>query len=146
MSEVRPWIGSIGTLATFSTLKDLKVIDCSKDATGTLKQDAKRYSNQKASPDELERGIWQDINAAFSRPVESTEKTAEYVPTQVLAEAFRSAGFDGLMYQSSLGPGLGKNIALFDPALADVIDRRVFFCAGVHYDFGVLERCHNGSG
>jgi len=45
------------------------------------------------------------------------EPHLDYVPTQILAEAFRSRGFHGIIYKSFLDKG-GKNVALFDPEAA----------------------------
>ena len=60
--------------------------------------------------------VWSAINEAFSRPVTRSDDVAEYAPTQLLAEAFRTRlGRDGRLYGSNLGKG--KNIALFDLAI-----------------------------
>lgn len=134
MSEVRPWVGAIGTLGEFSTLKDLTIIDCSQTVVlgGTLKLLA---ASTEPLPEEREKRVWANINAALSEPVTSTDSTAEYAPTQVLAEVFRGAGYDGIRYKSSLGPG--TNVALFDLAAADVVARRIFQTKAVRYDFSV---------
>jgi hypothetical protein len=63
-------------------------------------------------PEERERAVWRDIDRAFSRPVTRCDDTADYAPTQILAELFRENGLDGVAYGSSLGKG--HNIGLFD--------------------------------
>jgi hypothetical protein len=55
---------------------------------------------------------WGRINRAFSEPVTLSDDVADYAPTQVLAEAFRSAGCDAIKYGSRLGDG--KTIAIFN--------------------------------
>jgi hypothetical protein len=50
-----------------------------------------------------------------------TDDLADYAPTQVLAEAFRLNGFDGVMYGSLLGTG--KTLALFDMDAVEVSER-----------------------
>jgi hypothetical protein len=40
--------------------------------------------------------VWKDIDRALAQPVTDDHDTADYVPTQVLAEAFREHGFDGV--------------------------------------------------
>lgn len=71
------------------------------------------------SAPERERAVWKDIDNAFSRPVTPHEHTADYVPTQVLAECFRSEGLDGIRYKSSVGDG--TNIVFFDLNVAEVV-------------------------
>ncbi|WP_424666568.1 hypothetical protein [Candidatus Binatus sp.] len=41
-----------------------------------------------------------------------TDDSADYAPTQIMAELFKTKGFDGVGYRRSLGPG--HNVALFD--------------------------------
>lgn len=48
------------------------------------------------------------------------EPITEYVPTQILAEAFRAHGYDGIVYRSLLGEGL--YVALFDGSVAELIN------------------------
>jgi hypothetical protein len=52
--------------------------------------------------------------------VTRADDTAEYAPTQIVAELFRENGLDGLGYRSALGSG--HNLALFDLECADVIN------------------------
>jgi hypothetical protein len=139
MSEIRPWIGAVGTLAKFSTVKDLKLVDCSQALPTTVRRPA--IPPQIPSPEELEQsyvnGLWERVNAAFSEPITLTDETAEYAPTQVLAEFFRSANFDGIRYKSSLGSG--KNVALFDLASSDVVGRWIFQTMLLDYRFDVVQ-------
>jgi hypothetical protein len=72
------------------------------------------------SPEETDRAVWSDINEAFSEPVERGDNGFDYLPTQILAEAFKLHGFDGIAYKSSYGED-GFNVALFDIEAADLI-------------------------
>lgn len=58
----------------------------------------------------------------FSEPVERGDESLDDIPTQILAETFRSLGFDGVGYKSSYGEK-GFNGALFDLAGADLVTR-----------------------
>lgn len=62
------------------------------------------------------------------------EPHSEYVPTQVLAEAFRSQGYDGIVYKSLLDER-GKNIALFDVQAAELINCCLYETKAVSFDF-----------
>ena len=72
-------------------------------------------------PDKKAKLVWTDIDNAFSRPVTLSDDEADYVPTQILAELFRSAGYDGVIYRSQFGEK-GHNLALFNVADAEPIN------------------------
>lgn len=128
ISEVRPWVGKFVSTARFKTTKPLTLIDCSVAHS----DDYVVYFDE-PSPLEREQAVWRDIDRAFSQPVNPDDSTAEYVPTQILAELFRKNGFDGVMYKSCLGPG--SNIALFDVSTATLIDRSLYSVEGVLFSF-----------
>jgi hypothetical protein len=71
-----------------------------------------------------ERAVWGEISYAFSEPVTASDEKADYAATQILAEAFRSIGCDGIRYKSRLGQG--NSIALFDLESADLMECGVF--------------------
>jgi len=114
MSEMRPWIGSLISLAQFVTTRDLKLVDCTLDGEPRIIISPFR----EPTSEEKEKGVWTRINAAFSNPVTEMDNVADYAPTQVLAEAFKMHGFDGIRYSSKVGSG--KSIAIFDLAAADI--------------------------
>lgn len=80
--------------------------------------------------------VWTAINRAFSEPVSPSDDLADYAPTQVLAEAFREAEYEGVMYRSTLGRGV--NIAIFDTAVARVDRRMLFDVSSVQFGFSPL--------
>ena len=90
------------------------------------------------SPAKREEIAWGDIGYAFSRPVTPDQPVTEYVPTQILAEAFRANGLDGIVYQSLLGDGL--NVALFDCADAELINCALYETYSIKINF---DQCAN---
>lgn len=128
MTEVRPWIGSWVTVSQFVVLRNLKVVDCSADSGPRF-----WYTVQEPAPEKREERVWQDINRAFSEPATRLDDVAEYAPTQILAEAFRSAGYDGVLYGSKLGDG--KTIALFDLKAAALVTRQGYRVTSVKLEF-----------
>jgi hypothetical protein len=114
ISEVRPWLKQSVTVGWFSLTRDLKVVDASKDKHG-------RHILLGRPFDEPSEGwepfVWRDINNSFSMPVSAGEEHNYYVPTQYLSEYFKNAGYDGIIYKSSLTKD-GHNFALFDPKVA----------------------------
>ena len=124
IAEVRPWLGSELSVAQFRVLRDLKVIDLTRGhdkSSLDLMNFAVLSGEREATPKEKEKAVWTDIDAAFSRPVMAHGDTAEYVPTQILAELFASLGYEGLIYRSNFGDD-GYNLALFDIDAAKAIN------------------------
>jgi RES domain-containing protein len=114
MMETRPWAGSVLTVSQLVLLKQVTVVDCTLPATFDL--DIK-------TQEQLESNSWYVLNEAFSLPVFQAEDVADYAPTQYIAEAFRAAGYGGIMYTSQVGDG--KNIALFDVRAAEIASRQL---------------------
>lgn len=90
-------------------------------------------TDKEPRPEIREQRIWGDIAYAFSRPITPDEPAVEYVPTQIIAEAFRAHGYDGVVYKSLLGDGL--NIALFDCANAELINCGLYRVDSVKYSY-----------
>ena len=132
MAEIRPWMGSYVSLAKFEVIRDCTVVDCSLDKSRGI-------FGIFDGPDELdaaarEAGVWGEIASAFSKPVSIEERHLDYLPTQVLAEAFRKDDCDGIVYKSLLDEK-GKNIALFDVAAAKFRTCRLFRTRLVEFKF-----------
>lgn len=126
VAEVRPWVGSYVSVAQFTLKREIRVINCTSDDHGL------NLYSQEPDPHERERAVWRDIDRGFSQPVTPSDDTADYVPTQIIAELFRSNGLDGVAYRSSLGPG--HNLALFDLDSTAVVGCGLFEIRGVSFD------------
>lgn len=127
IAEVRPWLGLTVSLAQLKTLRDLSLVDCSRA------EPTHRLWEKGIPDDKRNSAVWRAVDTAFSQPVTSTDDTADYVPTQVIAEAFKVKGFDGLVYRSSFGGG--HNVVLFDLLAADVINCSLYDIKGISFDF-----------
>jgi hypothetical protein len=134
MSETRPWIGSQISLAEFKILEDLPILNCPepKLRTGPIFLTPPHF-REPEDPKERENAVWGEIAYAFSEPVTLSDTTADYAPTQILAEAFRKIGCAGIRYKSRLGKGF--SFALFSPESADLINCGVFSTEGVTFTF-----------
>lgn len=137
MSEVRPWVGSYISLALFKVVRELTVVDCSRDKR-IFPNWLLTEKPQKLPPERREEIAWGEINHALSRPVTPDDPSTEYVPTQILAEAFRAHGYDGIAYRSLLGSG--HNVALFDCGAAELISCGLHETTAVKFTF---EQCSN---
>jgi hypothetical protein len=126
-AEVRPWLGSQVTVAKLKTTRALTVVNCTSDD--------QRHMIYLKEPDDLkerETNVWRDIDRAFAHPSDRNEISADYAPTQIIAEMFRQNGLDGIAYRSSLGDG--HNVALFDVDAADVVSRVVYEVKRIQHD------------
>lgn len=124
ISEVRPWIGASLSVAQFKILKRLKAIDLSRghgQSSFLVAGIPYMHTDEAVNSNEKEEAVWIDIDNAFSRPVTLSDGEADYVPTQILAELFRNAGYDAIIYKSQFGEK-GYNIALFNVNDADAIN------------------------
>ena len=126
---MRPWVGESLTLATFKMKKTVKIVICQVGPENF----GERLFEENSSAKKLDKYIWNDISRAFARPVNREDQEAAYLPTQIIAEAFKAEGFDGLAYRSGLERG--TNVVLFNPNLAKLTHRFVYTLKKVRYDF-----------
>lgn len=116
ISEVRPWVGSMVSVAQFKTLRKLVIINFTESKFDPHDKKYKKleFISYEREPKPIVRKdiVWTEINEAFSRPIIPNDQVDDYVPTQIIAEFFKDAGFDGIAYASSLGTG--HNLAIFD--------------------------------
>jgi RES domain-containing protein len=132
MSEVRPSLTSRLSLAELELCRDVRLVDCSIRGSA---RNIIEYGGNPVPPHEREGVVWHSINDAFTRPVDLSDRVAEYAPTQILAECFKIAGYDGVRYLSGYGTG-GDNIALFNPKDAVVVDVRLMRVETIRLTFG----------
>jgi hypothetical protein len=135
MAESRPWIASYLSIGTFYAIKNNKIIDLSKDKLMPVGIDD--IERNKGNQEFVEKVIWGAINEAFMKPVERSDELADYIPTQRIAEFFKSYGFDGLKYKSALGAGY--NIALFCLSSVEQADCSLFYVKNIKYSFESIE-------
>lgn len=129
LAEMRPWIGESLTLAIFEILRDIKIVLC---RAGSVNSDDLVFE-ENPSAEQIEQRVWNEISHGFSRPINRKDPESDYLPTQILAEAFKAEGFDGLAYQSGLERG--TNVVLFDRHCAKLIHSAAYKLRKVSYEF-----------
>jgi len=132
IAEARPWVGAEVSVGYFTILKEQKLINTSQDKKTFYLSPP--FLGKQYTDEEKEGGVWGDMNDSFSRPVSPQESSRWYVPTQYLAEVFKTRGYDGILYKSSLNEE-GYNVALFNPAAAELFKCSMFRVEGVGYKF-----------
>ncbi|MCW5631902.1 MAG: RES family NAD+ phosphorylase [Rubrivivax sp.] len=136
VAEVRPHVGAHVSVGVFRTARAVELIDFSVGHDS--KQD---FFFEEPPPKVREEHIWACVDREFSEPASVEPDLAEYVPTQIIAEYFKSKGLDGVVYKSRLGDGF--NIALFNVAAADLTSCSLVKVSGVSYVFGALENTYH---
>lgn len=114
IAEVRPWIGSLVSVAIMRVLRDQRLIDCRDNRVHPP-----IYLDGEPSPKKREEAVWAHVARAFRQPVLRDDDRAGYAATQIVAEAFRDHGYDGIAYGSGFGRG-ATNIVLFDTSAAEI--------------------------
>lgn len=129
-AEVRAPVGARVSLARFALVQDARLVDCSC----TDQEQALRMELRSATSRGSTETLWASIDRAFSLPLTDTDSTAEYAPTQILAEFFKAEGFDGIRFRSSVERG--RCVVLFEPELAEYLDGNVKCVKRVEYELG----------
>jgi RES domain len=134
MSEVKPWLSSTVSVAQFEILRPLKFVDCTLSIGRCHTSPFVEPFSMEVDPTRIDESVWTQIDEAFTEPVMPTDTTAEYAATQILAELFRSEGYDGVAYKSAYDAE-GKNIALFDLECAAVVNRTLCTTEAIDFKF-----------
>ena len=126
IAEMRPVKNANISVAKAALLADLKLVD---------------FSGRVAFPSPFEvedlkeewerRPLMYQIGESFSMPIEPSLSDIEYVPTQFISEYIKNLGYDGFVFQSSLGPGL--NYVLFDPGKAKISEADLYTISEIEY-------------
>ena len=105
IDEVRGWPHALMTVASFELQRNCELVSL---------RELYRFDD----------GLVSWLAFTLSRPADRRDQLV-YVASQYIAEHIKAAGADGIEYLSSFGPR-GRNVALFDPALAKCVETRLF--------------------
>ena len=116
ITEVRPHLGEVLSLAEFTVEKGVNLVDLRnprEQVTPFVMEDLEEVAAMRGDIDFLEK-----LGQELTNPVLPTSAAIEYIPSQYLCEFIKQAGFDGVVYASSVSEG--ENLALFFPDKATV--------------------------
>lgn len=125
IAEVRPWIGSLVSVAYLKTTRNLAIVDCRAD-DGRIHV----YFEGEPSIEKREAAVWAYVARAFREPVLRDDDRADYAPTQMIVELFQEQGYDGVIYPSAFGSS-SSNLVLFDITAAEVVSCELHEVSGV---------------
>ncbi|WP_176344855.1 RES domain-containing protein [Priestia aryabhattai] len=105
IAEIRPWKGAKVTVAHIRPKKKLKLV-------GLFRATISPFEFE--SPYEILEidKILSSFIQELSTPVDPAKSEIEYVPTQYITELIKSKRYDGILFDSAMGPG--NNLVLFD--------------------------------
>lgn len=122
VSEIRPHTGEFATVATFKVKNGLNVVDLRNPKT--LVSPFTTGLTEEIVRLRADLPFLEALGQELTRPVLPRSAATDYVPSQYLCEFIKKKGFDGVMYQSSVGSG--KNLALFNAEVAVFEDAKVY--------------------
>lgn len=104
--EIRPWIGALVSVGCFQTVRELRLVNLVDAYRGQRESFVFLTERlfQETTPERAEQAAWHFIGEAYSTPVTLDDDPKGYLPTQILAELFKSEGLDGIAYRSSVEP------------------------------------------
>ncbi|WP_074491248.1 RES family NAD+ phosphorylase [Mucilaginibacter polytrichastri] len=116
LAEVRPPVGSQVAVASFTLLRNLKVLDL----TALLDVALKGSIFDAVYPRELSRFIFlSNLAERVTQPVMPDDELFEYLPTQAIADFLATDPrfkFDGIIFKSAQVEGNRPNVVLFNKA------------------------------
>jgi hypothetical protein len=116
ISEIRPHAGEVVCVADFSIPDNVGLVDLRdprKTVTPFLLSDAAEIGKLKRDLPWLVK-----LGQELTRPVVPMAAAIDYTPSQYLCEFIKRNRYQGVVYKSSVSGGI--NLALFEPALAEV--------------------------
>jgi hypothetical protein len=129
VSEVRPHTGEFISVANFEVNTEMKFVDL-RNPKKTISPFLLGDENEIAM---LRGDIEFLVHLAneLTRPVLPGSASIEYIPSQYLCELIKKQGYEGVIYNSSVGNGV--NLALFDPenAVAKSVKKYQVSCVSV---------------
>lgn len=78
---------------------------------GTSKRSSHLYFRE-PDPEKRRSAVWNSLDRTFSLPQTRSDDVSDYIPTQIVAELFRSNRYDGIIYRSAFDQ-TSHNVCLF---------------------------------
>ena len=133
LSEVRPWKKAKVSIATFLTNQQLKIIDLT--GVDNIKSPFVFQGNLKK---EIEKRYFiKNLSSKLAKPVDPNNSNIEYIPTQFITEYIKINNYDGIKYNSAMGPG--NNIVLFDENEVTKKDSYILEVENIDYKYKEYE-------
>ena len=131
ISEIRPHPGDKVSIGAFQPKEKLIIFDSTKNFLLNY------YRNDKLL-DEYFLYI-NSINKLFQKHIPPSKRD-NYSITQLIADSIRKIGFDGILFNSSIGKG--RNLVVFNPKKMEYIEkeRNIILVSEVSYKYSTLKQ------
>jgi hypothetical protein len=130
IAEVRPWCGALISIATFNLKESLNTINFSFFSEQKL-FDFIDIEDIDAALNRLQ--FFNNLSSEMSKPISPSDSYLEYIPTQYVTEFIKYQGYDGIIFDSSLG--LGQNVVLFNQENVEVSSSELVKISQIQYNF-----------
>ncbi|SFD02164.1 RES domain-containing protein [Bacillus sp. OV322] len=130
LAEVRPWCGALVTIAKFQLQQSVNTINFSFHSENSL-FDYLESENVENALNRLQ--FFNSLSYEMSQPISPSDSYIEYIPTQYLTEFIKNEGYDGIIFDSSLGAG--QNVVLFNQDNVEVNASEIVKIGQIIYDF-----------
>jgi hypothetical protein len=126
IAEIRPWKGATVTVAHIIPKKKLKLVGLFSDPISPFDFE---------SPYEILEidKILSSFIQELSTPVDPNKSEIEYLPTQYITELIKTKGFDGIFFDSAMGPG--NNVVIFDENNVDAKSIQIMKVSNIIYNY-----------
>lgn len=126
IAEIRPWKGATVTVAHVIPKKKLKLVGLFSDPISPFDFE---------SPYEILEidKILSSFIQELSTPVDPNKSEIEYLPTQYITELIKTKGFDGILFDSAMGPG--NNVVIFDENNVDAKSIQIMEVNNIIYNY-----------
>lgn len=130
IAEVRPWCGALITIATFKLKESLNTINFSVFNDKSL-FDYMKSENVDEAISQLQ--FFNNFSSEMSQPISPSDSYLEYIATQYVTEFIKNEGYDGIIFDSSLGTS--QNVVLFTQENVEVTATELIKIEQLRYVF-----------
>ncbi|MGB8167198.1 MAG: RES family NAD+ phosphorylase [Chthoniobacteraceae bacterium] len=117
VSEIRPFLGGLVSVAKVRPRKNLQLVDLTK-----LRSIDSPFGHADLRMELEQSALLGILNRELAKPVNPALAEIEYVPTQYLAEVILNSDYDGIRYKSAMHGG-GFNVVFFDHAKLEIQEK-----------------------
>lgn len=115
ISEIRPSLTDIISVAEIKVVKELSILDLTKPFNIEYEEKA---------------DLIDELNLLFSKPIRNNESSMEYIATQFIASYIKKLGYHGIAYKSACLNNANIdnpiNVAIFYPNCCEAISSQLY--------------------
>lgn len=138
ISEVKPYVNDSVTVGKFKAIKPLSLIDL-RDP----KLDSPFKYGDKLRYFLMHLDFLRILGNELSKPINPSSSILEYLPLQYLCEFIKNAGYDGVVYNSSLSKGY--NLAIFNDFKLECVETELYIINQISFQYNIAAQEKNST-